>query len=175
MTHRALTRLTCLFALILTILMVLGAGPSCCAQPGELQKDAALEQRAQNISKHLRCPGCQSQTIDESDTPTARDLRILLRERLRKGDSDEQAVAYLVQQYGKNILLKPGLSSGSLVWLAFIPLIILLGLMALVMAYARKKQSETLAKNAVMLSAKKQAHLDKILAEHEGRENGQAG
>ncbi|WP_246130586.1 cytochrome c-type biogenesis protein [Nitrospirillum pindoramense] len=76
-------------------------------QPDEMLADPALEARARTISKDLRCLVCQNQSIDDSDAPLARDLRLLLRERLVKGDSDAQAVAFLTDRYGDYVLLRP--------------------------------------------------------------------
>ncbi len=88
-------------------------------EPDEMLKDAALEQRARRLSADLRCMVCQNQSIDDSDAPLARDLRILVRERLTAGDSDEQVRAYLVARYGDFILLKPPLRATTvLLWAA---------------------------------------------------------
>jgi cytochrome c-type biogenesis protein CcmH len=91
--------------------------------PDEILKDPALESRARELSDKLRCVVCQNQTIDESNAPLARDLRVLVRERLVAGDTDEQAMGYIVNRYGNFVLLKPPLQLNTLLlWLA--PLII---------------------------------------------------
>jgi cytochrome c-type biogenesis protein CcmH len=88
-------------------------------QPDEVLKDAALEARARALSQELRCMVCQNQSIDDSDAPLARDLRILVRERLSAGDSDDQVIDFLVARYGEFVLLKPRLSwRTALLWLA---------------------------------------------------------
>jgi cytochrome c-type biogenesis protein CcmH len=88
-------------------------------QPDEILKDPALEGRARALSQELRCMVCQNQSIDDSDAPLAKDLRVLVRERLTAGDSDSQVIDFLVARYGEFVLLKPRLSSHTLLlWLA---------------------------------------------------------
>ena len=87
-------------------------------QPDEILSDAALEARARALSKELRCMVCQNQSIDDSDAPLARDLRILVRERLQAGDSDQQVIDFLVARYGEFVLLRPRFSwHTALLWL----------------------------------------------------------
>ena len=81
--------------------------PVLAVQPDEILTDPALEARARGLSRELRCMVCQNQSIDDSDAPLARDLRILVRERLTAGDSDEQVLNFLVARYGEFVLLKP--------------------------------------------------------------------
>jgi len=93
-------------------------------QPDEVLKDPALEKRARDISSGLRCLVCQNQSIDDSDAQLAKDLRLLVRERLVAGDSDQQVRDFLVQRYGEFVLLKPTFSSRNmLLWLT--PVIVL--------------------------------------------------
>ena len=80
-------------------------------QPDEILKDPALESRARALSQELRCMVCQNQSIDDSDAPLAKDLRVLVRERLTAGDSDSQVIDFLVARYGEFVLLKPRLST----------------------------------------------------------------
>ena len=93
------------FALL--ALSLLAAHPAAAVQPDEILKDPALEVRARALSRELRCMVCQNQSIDDSDAPLARDLRILVRERLSAGDTDPQVVDFLVDRYGEFVLLKP--------------------------------------------------------------------
>src|SRR6201993_5468315 len=81
--------------------------PAIALGPDEVLSDAALEARARALSKELRCMVCQNQSIDDSDAPLARDLRILVRERLQAGDNDRQVIDFLVARYGEFVLLKP--------------------------------------------------------------------
>ena len=94
-------------------------------QPDEILPDPALETRARNLSRELRCMVCQNQSIDDSDAPLARDLRLLVRERLKAGDSDTQIVDFLVARYGDFVLLKPRFTSHTaLLWL--LPFLVLI-------------------------------------------------
>ena len=93
--------------------------PALAVQPDEMLKDPALEARARELSSQLRCMVCQNQSIDDSDATLARDLRILLRERIAAGDSDAAVVDFLVARYGEFILLKPRFNPHTLIlWLA---------------------------------------------------------
>ena len=93
--------------------------PALAVQPDEILKDSALEGRARALSQELRCMVCQNQSIDDSDAPLAKDLRVLVRERLTAGDSDRQVIDFLVARYGEFVLLKPRFSSHTLLlWLA---------------------------------------------------------
>jgi cytochrome c-type biogenesis protein CcmH len=88
-------------------LSLLACHPAVAVQPDEILKDPILEARARALSRELRCMVCQNQSIDDSEAPLARDLRILVRERLTEGDSDPQVVDFLVARYGEFVLLKP--------------------------------------------------------------------
>jgi len=94
-----------LFALGLVALAY--AAPARAVQPDEMLPDPALEGRARTLSRELRCMVCQNQSIDDSDAPLARDLRILVRERLKAGDNDKQVLDFLTARYGDFVLLKP--------------------------------------------------------------------
>ena len=94
-------------ALAVLGLVLLIAGTALAVEPDEVLEDPALEARAREISKILRCLVCQNQSIDDSDAPLARDLRVLVRERLVAGDDDEAAVEFIVDRYGDFVLLKP--------------------------------------------------------------------
>ncbi len=110
-------------AVVLVTLMV--SGIALAVQPNEILQDPALESRARALSTQLRCLVCQNQSIDDSDAPLARDLRLLVRERLVAGDSDEQVTRFLVARYGEFVLLRPPLGPHTLLlWLT--PLLILL-------------------------------------------------
>jgi cytochrome c-type biogenesis protein CcmH len=112
-----------------TLLMVLlSVGPAWAVQPDEVLADPALESRARAISTGLRCLVCRNETIDDSDASLARDLRLLLRERLTAGDTDAQAVAFIVDRYGEYVLLNPTRDGVNLIlWLAG-PAMLLTGL-----------------------------------------------
>jgi cytochrome c-type biogenesis protein CcmH len=126
-----------LFFIVLTLTLV--ASPRLEAvQPDEILADSALERRARALSKELRCMVCQNQSIDDSDAPLARDLRVLVRERLQAGDSEGQVIDFLVARYGEFVLLKPRFSlHTALLWLgpAAVMLIGALGLFVLARRY----------------------------------------
>lgn len=103
----------------LLLILALIASPVFAVQPDEVLDDPALEARAREISKGLRCPVCQNESIDESNAPISRDLRILLRERLVEGDSDQEVVDFIVARYGEFVLLKPDAGGANIIlWLA---------------------------------------------------------
>ncbi len=114
-------------------------------EPDEMLKDPVLEARARSISQILRCLVCQNQSIDDSNAGLARDLRILLRERLVAGDSDEAAIAYIVDRYGDFVLLRPPMKPTTYV-LWFGPAVIfVLGLAGLTVYFRRRKTAPTAA------------------------------
>ena len=106
--------------------------PVLAVMPDEVLSDPALEQRARIISQDVRCLICQNQSIDDSNAPLAKDLRVIVRERLKQGDSNEQVFHYLVARYGNFVLLKPPMESDTyLLWAGpFILLLIALGIAA---------------------------------------------
>ncbi len=111
--------------IVLLLTLLLATAPALAVQPDEVLKDPGLESRARHISEGLRCLVCQNQSIDDSDAPLAKDLRVLVRERLSAGDSDTQVVDYVVSRYGEFVLLKPVFAWHTLLlWLS--PLLIVL-------------------------------------------------
>ncbi|MGI9464506.1 MAG: cytochrome c-type biogenesis protein [Aestuariivirgaceae bacterium] len=141
------------------IAMWLGLGPVYAVQPDEVLADKALETRARSLSVQFRCLVCQNQSIDDSDAPLARDLRLLIRERLTAGDSDGQVVDYLVARYGEFVLLKPRFAAHTLIlWLG--PFVILLAGLGFVV---RKRRSQANAPNERPLSGDEAKQFEKIL------------
>ena len=118
-------RLACL------ALLLLAAPVAHAVQPDEVMADTDKEQRARALSRELRCMVCQNQSIDDSEAPLARDLRLLVRERISAGDSDRQVIDFLVARYGEFVLLKPRLNEHTLVLWLTPPLALLLGGFAL--------------------------------------------
>ncbi len=102
--------------------------------PEEMLKDPALEARARNLSGELRCMVCQNQSIDDSEAPLAKDLRLLVRERLTQGDSDQQVLNYLVARYGEFVLLRPRFEWHTALLWAAAPGVLLIGALALVVS-----------------------------------------
>ncbi|KRB01345.1 hypothetical protein ASD83_07510 [Devosia sp. Root685] len=125
-------RFLALFALLFCLVM-----PALAVSPDEMLGDPVLEQRARDISAGLRCLVCQNQSIDDSDADLARDLRILVRERLVAGDSNAEVEQYLVDRYGEYVLLNPRLNNHTLIlWIAA-PVLLALGLFGLFWAVRR--------------------------------------
>lgn len=130
-------------ALPLIALLVALAAPAGAVTPDEILKDPALEARARHLSQELRCMVCQNQSIDDSDAPLAHDLRVLVRERLSAGDSDNQVRNFLVARYGDFVLLKPPLQLDTLLLWGLPPVALLAGLVALLLL-ARRRQTVNL-------------------------------
>ena len=125
--------------LVAVALMLLGTAPALSVQPDEILPDPALEGRARQLSKQLRCMVCQNQSIDDSDAPLARDLRVLVRERLQAGDSDDRVLDFLTARYGEFVLLKPRFGVGTAaLWLTPIG-VLLAGAIGLVLLVRRRR------------------------------------
>lgn len=131
------------FAVIALLFALLAPGIARAVQPDEILKDPALEARARLLSRELRCMVCQNQSIDDSDAPLARDLRLLVRQRLVSGDSDRQVIDFLVARYGEFVLLKPRLEWHTLLLWGVAPAVLLVGIGGLVLM-ARKRRTVTL-------------------------------
>ena len=131
-------------SLILSLAMaLLAACPAHAVEPDEVLQDPAFEARARTISEGLRCLVCQNQSIDDSEAPLAKDLRLLVRERLKAGDSNEQIVDFIVARYGEFVLLKPRFETHTLVlWLAT-PAVFLVALLIIALAYRRRMAEAT--------------------------------
>ncbi len=120
------------------ILALSFAAPAYAVQPEEILDDPALEARARDLSKELRCLVCRNESIDDSSAALAKDLRLLVRERLVAGDTDEETMTYIVDRYGEFVLLRPPLNAGNLaLWLSGPILLIIGGATAFV--YMRRK------------------------------------
>jgi cytochrome c-type biogenesis protein CcmH len=138
------------------------AAPALAVQPDEILPNAGLEARARNLSKELRCMVCQNQSIDDSDAPLARDLRVLVRERLVAGDSDAEVLDFLTARYGDFVLLKPRLTAHTaLLWLA--PFAIVLAGVFVVIAFLRRRRDEAAAPAPAALSPDEQRRMDELL------------
>jgi cytochrome c-type biogenesis protein CcmH len=126
-------------AAIALMLATIASSSSLAVQPEEMLKDPKLEMRARELSRELRCMVCQNQSIDESEAPLARDLRVLVRERLTKGDTDQQVLDFLVARYGEFVLLKPPLESRTIILWALPPVALLAGVIGLFFAVRRRR------------------------------------
>ena len=145
-----------LLALFLTLLM---AAPALAVLPDEVLADPALEARARAISAELRCLVCQHESIDDSNADLARELRLIVRERLVAGDTDEQVLQYLVDRYGEFVLLRPVFAPHTLVLWTAAPIVLLIGGIAIVIA-ARRKRGTAVAVGE--LTAEEQRALDEL-------------
>ena len=139
---------------------ILAAPSANAVQPDEVLKDPALEERARALSAGLRCLVCQNQSIDDSDAPLAKDLRVLVRERLLAGDNDEEIIAFVVSRYGEFVLLKPRFTPYTWVlWLAT-PLLLILAIGGILYAYIRRA---TATATPSALTESEQAQLNRLL------------
>ena len=145
-------------ALIAAAVLAL-AGPALAVTPDEQLQDPKLEARARALSQELRCLVCQNQSIDDSAAPLAHDLRVILRERLAAGDSDKQAVDYLVARYGDFVLLKPPFQPDTwALWFGPLAVLLLGGAGAAVYMRGRAKAGEA------PLSPADEAELTRLMA-----------
>ena len=142
-------------------------GNALALQPNEVLKDPALEARARALSKDIRCLVCQNQSIDDSNADLARDLRVLVRERLQKGDSDPEILDFLVKRYGDFVLLKPPVKvSTYLLWYGPIGILIL-GVIGLIVFFRNRRVVP--ARTTAGLSADEEKRIAALLDDREGR------
>jgi cytochrome c-type biogenesis protein CcmH len=145
----------------LFLLLMLLAAPVWAVQPDEVLDDPVLEERAREISSGLRCPVCRNESIDDSSAPISRDLRLMVRERLVAGDTDQEVVDFVVARYGEYVLLRPDTRGWNiLLWLAA-PALLIIGLLIAFVNVRRRAA----ARPAEGLSAEEQARLDELLKE----------
>ena len=144
--------------LVLALVLLL-ATPVIAVQPGEMLEDPAKEARARELSKELRCLVCRNENIDESNAELARDLRLLVRERIVAGDTDDEVIAFVVERYGEFVLLNPP-ATGSTLILWFAGPAMLLGALAIAGGYLRRRRPEAAPE---ALSDAEKSRLEKIL------------
>ena len=138
------------------------AAPAAAVNPDEMLADPALEERARDLSANLRCMVCQNQSIDDSNAPLARDLRILVRERIEAGDSDDEVIEFLVARYGEFVLLTPRMSAATIaLWAAPVVLLVLGGGLALMLF---RRHRADVAPPPAPLSDDEKAELERLLA-----------
>jgi cytochrome c-type biogenesis protein CcmH len=138
--------------------------PALAVEPDEVLKDPALEARARELSKELRCLVCQNQSIDDSAAPLAKDLRIVVRERLTAGDSNAQVIDYLTKRYGAFVLLKPPMTPATyLLW--FGPVLVLVAGAVGLFFLARRRAQGPVAASPAPLSADEQRRLAALLSD----------
>ncbi|MFC5419670.1 cytochrome c-type biogenesis protein [Bosea eneae] len=139
------------------------SAPVLAVQPNEVLKDQALEQRARQISSGLRCLVCQNQSIDDSDAPLAKDLRVLVRERLVAGDNDKAVIDFVVARYGDFVLLRPPMNARTIALWAAPFLIVLFGA-----AFLWRRRNRAAAPADATLTAEEQRRLDDLLRDERG-------
>jgi cytochrome c-type biogenesis protein CcmH len=146
----------------LLALLIVSAVPALAVEPDEILPDPALEARARHISAGLRCLVCQNQSIDDSNAPLARDLRLLVRERLKAGDSDSQVTKFIEDRYGEFVLLRPPFEWQTLLlWLT--PLLVLLS--AIAVAWRTLTRGRTQPASQPKLTTAEEERLGALLAE----------
>ena len=154
--------LACLFA----VAVMAGCSAAYAVQPDEIMADPAKEARARDLSRELRCMVCQNQSIDDSEAPLARDLRLLVRERIAAGDSDAQVLDFLVARYGEFVLLKPRFEPHTLLLWLLPPLALAGGGVALWAHGRRRTKSGTTQDDSLFkLTADEEARLELLIAE----------
>lgn len=149
--------------LIVALILVTGTTGHA-VEPEEMLDDPMLEKRARDISAELRCLVCQNQSIDDSDAQLAKDLRVLVRDRLTRGESDEEVMSYIVSRYGDFVLLKPPFNASTYVlWIG--PVVIAgIGLFVMIMTFRRQSASARPSENnPIPLSATEQNRLNMLL------------
>jgi cytochrome c-type biogenesis protein CcmH len=154
-----------ILAWVLAVAVMLGSSAAYAVQPDEIMSDPAKEARARDLSRELRCMVCQNQSIDDSEAPLARDLRLLVRERIAAGDSDGQVIDFLVVRYGEFVLLKPRLELHTLLLWLLPPLVLAGGGMALWM-HSRRRAKSAAADDPDLfkLTAEEESRLQRLIA-----------
>jgi cytochrome c-type biogenesis protein CcmH len=159
-----------LITILTVLLLATFAAPAAFAvQPDEIMGDPAKEARARDLSRELRCMVCQNQSIDDSEAPLARDLRLLVRERIAAGDSDKQVIDFLVARYGEFVLLKPRVNEHTLVLWLLPPLALAGGGLALWLHNRRRKSAGE--PPLLHLTAEEEARIEQLIAAETAREN----
>jgi cytochrome c-type biogenesis protein CcmH len=146
---------------VVLFIALLGSAHVRAVEPDEMLSNPALEARARAISKELRCMVCQNESIDESQAPLARDLRLLVRRRLLAGDTDPQIIDFLVSRYGEFILLKPPLSWNTIALWGAPPALLLFGVLTIVIVERRRARRSPSA--SANLTAAEEARLAQII------------
>ncbi|MQW86734.1 cytochrome c-type biogenesis protein [Sinorhizobium saheli] len=144
---------------LLALFLILAAVPALAVDPDEVLADPALEARARAISAQLRCMVCQNQSIDDSNAELAKDLRVLVRERLSAGDSDEAVISYVVSRYGEFVLLKPRFEMKTLILWGMPVMLLVIGTVTLIVAARRRGARPA----GAPLSDEEKEKLDRVL------------
>ncbi|MGN6286175.1 MAG: cytochrome c-type biogenesis protein [Afipia sp.] len=158
------------FVLLLAVTLSLAAPIAAFAvQPDEIMRNPAQEARARALSRELRCMVCQNQSIDDSDAPLARDLRLLVREQIAAGKNDQQVMDFLVARYGEFVLLKPRVEGHTLILWLVTPLLLIAGGVGLWLYNRRRLRGAAEPKSAdVRLTPDEETRLQRLLASETG-------
>jgi cytochrome c-type biogenesis protein CcmH len=161
-----------ILACTLALSVMIGSSAAYAVLPDEIMSDPVKEARARDLSRELRCMVCQNQSIDDSEAPLARDLRLLVRERIAAGDSNAQVLDFLVARYGEFVLLKPRLESHTLLLWLLPPLALAGGGLAL-WVYGRRRSKSVVAGDGstATLTAEEEVRLQRLIAEEPLPEN----
>ncbi len=155
--------LDCFVAMLLAMTIFVSYARA--VQPDEIMADAAQESRARNLSRELRCMVCQNQSIDDSDAPLARDLRLLVREQIAAGKTDEQVMDYLVSRYGEFVLLKPRVEKNTLLLWLIPPFVLAGGGLALWLGNRRRNRRSAEGNAAALrLTPDEEARLERLIS-----------
>ena len=152
------------FLLAMAMFAAIGVSPVRAVLPDEVMSDPAKEARARQLSQELRCMVCQNQSIDDSEAPLARDLRLLVRERIASGDSDAQVIDFLVARYGEFVLLRPRFERQTLVLWLVPPLVLFGGGLVLWLQARRRKTGSSEVPASEALTPEEQARLELLMA-----------
>ena len=152
------------FLAIAFVCVALGFSAAHAVLPDEVMSDPAKEARARGLSRELRCMVCQNQSIDDSEAPLARDIRLLVRERIAAGDSDGQVIDFLVARYGEFVLLKPRFERQTLLLWLVPPLLLIGGGLALWLHIRRRTKGESVDAVA-LLTSDEEARLSALMAD----------
>lgn len=157
-----------LLAVLFAMTLVVMPSVTRAVQPDEIMADPAQEARARNLSRELRCMVCQNQSIDDSDAPLARDLRLLVRERIAAGLTDQQVMDFLVARYGEFVLLKPRVEGQTLMLWLIPPLVLFGGGIALWLGNRRRRSRVAGGEVAALtLTPEEEARIEKLIAAEE--------
>jgi cytochrome c-type biogenesis protein CcmH len=154
-----------LYALMLAV-SLLAPAAAWAVQPDEMLPNPVLEARARALSKELRCMVCQNESIDDSEAPLAHDLRVLVRERLKAGDTDQQVLGFLVARYGEFVLLRPPLSWHTVALWGLPPAALLIGGVIIVLDLRRRRKMIPAAEER--LSSSEEARVAALLRDNAG-------
>jgi len=152
-----------IMALFMSANVVLTSGMAMAFEPDEVLKDPGLEHRARVLSAQLRCLVCQNQSIDDSSASLARDLRLLVRKRLVKGDTDKQVLDFIVARYGEFVLLRPRITPATyLLWFSPAGLLLIGGIAVVIIL--RRRSAQAKASGPAVLSKDEENKLEKLLS-----------